>query len=296
VRVGEPDDLAETVQSVTNHRRRVPVGRKLLRLLARESRPVFVATALGHLLRCMYYRNRMCRGNGLCKATWIATVFEVDKWNVRLARAELVEKEVLFRLPAGQHLMNRDGVPMCFNFRWGEEERKTPPPAAISTTGTPPPIRTGNSSSRRSENQNSVAPTGAGVRKRTDRAPKLSRVLPIDLLEPKRLLVLHGQAKRAGFVGDSEAERLKFFAAAEHALAYGKRNRPGLFAAIVRQGYWSFLSLRDEDGARRTLAACWTEVSPQLRRVPRAPPNRDTETPEEVRALVARSLGLPIDR
>ena len=45
--------FAECCAQVKNRQRKVPVPRRLLRLLAATSRPVVIATALGHLLRCL---------------------------------------------------------------------------------------------------------------------------------------------------------------------------------------------------------------------------------------------------
>lgn len=250
VRVGEPDDLAEKVHSVTNHRRRVPVARRLLKLLARESRPVFVATALGHLLRCMYYRNCMCRGNGLCKASWIAGVFEVDKRNVKAARHELVGLKVLFRQSVGQRLLNEEGVPMCFNFRWGEYESNTPSLRELSTTETPPPIRTGNSSFGRSENQNSETTDPTGVRKRTVPEPDWRHIIPDDLTNPARLDSLWRQSLKTLARVGTESARLNFFSAASHARRIATRNSCGVFATVIRRNLYGFISQADEDAGR----------------------------------------------
>lgn len=296
VRVGDTEDLDETVQRVTNHRRRVPFPRRLLRLLARESRPVFVATALGHLLRCMYSRNGMCRGDGRCKASWVANVFEVDERNVKAARKQLLEQEWLFRRPDWQRAMNRWGPAVCFNFRRADgQPRETPPRPTLSTTGTPPPRRTGNSSFGRSENQKPGSPVPSGVRKRTGRGPRLSRVLLTDLKDPSRLLVLHEQAQRAGLVGNSESDRLKFFAAAEHAVSYGRKNPPGLFAAVVRRGLWNYLTLPDEDRARRVMASVWREP-PHTTSVPSPTHRPPPEVGETVRRIVPSRCGLKAPR
>lgn len=66
-------------------------------------------------------------------------------------------------------------------------------------------------------------------------------------------MVLHTQAYRARLVGNSEADRLKFFAAAEHAVGYGRKNLAGLFVSVVQGGLWHHLTLADEDRARRLL-------------------------------------------
>lgn len=257
IRLGDPEDLTAFVECVQNHRRKVPVPRRLLKLLARESRPVFVATALGHLLRCMYYRQKLCHGNGLCKASWIAGVFEVDGRNVKTARQELVERRILFRQSVGQTRLNRWGVPMCFNFAWGKKARETPPPGAASTTELPLPRRTGNSSFGRSENQKPGVPGPSGVRKRTERIPRFASVMLEDLKDPARLAALHEQAATHRFVNRSEADRLRVFAAAAHALRVGRRNVCGLFVSVIRDGHWRNLSAWDEDAGRRGMARMW---------------------------------------
>lgn len=238
VRVGDELDLTDAIESVINHRRKVPVPRRLLRFLAQSRRPVLMATALGHLLRCMYYRNGQCSPTGLVKASWIASVFEVDERNVKTARQELIGLGVLIREEASQLRLNRWGVPMRFNLAWGGigGRRQSPPPKAVPTTDSPPLMRTGNSSFGRSENQKPGGPDPAGVRKRTGRRPRLSHVLEIDLRDPRRTLVLHDEARRMGWVNGSEADRLKILAAGQHALQYGQRNAAGLFVTVVRQG------------------------------------------------------------
>jgi len=54
--------------------------------------------------------------------------------------------------------------------------------------------------------------------------PRLAEVRPEDLVDAGRLLELHWQAAAKGLVGTSEADRLKFVAAAEHARAVGLRD------------------------------------------------------------------------
>lgn len=253
VRVGDTEDLDETVQRVTNHRRRVPVPRRLLKLMTRESRPVFVATALGHLLRCMYSRNQMCRGDGRCKASWVANVFEVDERNVKAARKELLEQEWLFRRPDWQRAMNRWGPALCFNFSGGEKgPRGTPPRSPVPTTGTPPPRRTGNSSFGRSENQKPGCTGASGVRMRTNEKPTWTHIIHPDLQDPLRLHLLYEAAALAGFVRPSESGQLFVFAAAIHARRVAKQNACGLFASVVKRRL-DVVSQGDEDAARRCL-------------------------------------------
>lgn len=308
VRVGDQLDLTCAIESVTNHRRKIPVPRRLLRFLAQSRRPVLAATALGHLLRCMYYRNGQCSPTGLVKASWIASVFEVDERNVKAARRELAlvrddRPGLLIPGHASQRVLNRYGMPMCLNLQWEPPSpmRRSPPLKRLSTTDSPPLRETGNSSSRRSENQKPGEPGPAGVRKRTGRGPELRHVLDIDLRDPKRLCVLHSQARNAGLVGGSEADILKVFAAAEHAKERGTQNACGLFVTILRKGLWHHVTLRVEDAARRALQLLQVEVvrstphsAPESRGKGARMPVRSTplgdEDPLTVRRRIAASL------
>ena len=58
-------------------------------------------------------------------------------------------------------------------------------------------------------------------------APTLNDVRVEDLKDTGRLLRLHAQAVARGLVGSSEADRLRFVGAAEHALALGTGNPCG---------------------------------------------------------------------
>src|SRR4029079_12654682 len=52
--------VAAMLAQVPNHRRTVPVPRRLVRFLAGGCRRVVLATVLGHLLRCLYSRQGQC--------------------------------------------------------------------------------------------------------------------------------------------------------------------------------------------------------------------------------------------
>lgn len=123
----------------------------------------------------------------------------------------------------------------------------------------------------------------------------MSHIEPIDLPTPARLVTLHAEAKRCGFVTDSEADRLKFFAAAEHARAKGTSNVAGLFAAVVRRGLWRFISQADEDAARLTMReAPWpSELLPMQAKCD-MPETSDLATEcadrASIRACIMRSL------
>lgn len=283
-----PIGARDFVESIQNHRRKIPFPRRLLRYLSASRRPVLLATALAHVLRCLYYRRGRCAPSGLCKASWIAAVFGVDERNVKAARQELEALGVLVRETTTQIRMNRYGLTMRLNLTWSppSASRETPPRAALSTTESPRPRETGISSFGRSENQKLGAPNPTGIRKRTGRGPRLADVQVEDLRDTARLLELHREAVRLGYVGNSEAERLKFVAAAEHALSRARKNPAGMFATIIRSGL-CFQTLHDEDRARRRLQA--TPSAHQTPRRNRTPPSCSA-SPESVRALINRSL------
>ena len=76
-----------------------------------------------------------------------------------------------------------------------------------------------------------------------------------DLESPTRLAILFIDAERRGHVRRCEADKLAFFAAAEHAKRVGTRNCCGLFTKIVRGRSYAFVAHEDEERARRSLMA-----------------------------------------
>jgi hypothetical protein len=84
--------------------------------------------------------------------------------------------------------------------------------------------------------------------------PRLQDVRPEDLRDTGRLLDLHRQAAARGLVGASEDGRLKIVAAAERALAIA-RNPAALFAWLVLNGCWRYLTGADEDRGHARIKA-----------------------------------------
>jgi hypothetical protein len=85
-----------------------------------------------------------------------------------------------------------------------------------------------------------------GKRKRV----ALNRMRIEDLWEPQRLDGLYRQAAAGGLVQESPASRLRWFAAAEHAMEAGDRNPCGLFVAVYRRSLWHHITQPQEDRAR----------------------------------------------
>lgn len=230
--------------------RPVPVPRPVLRMLSKSTGRAYVATVLGHLLRCLYYKRGTCRSGGWCKASWIADTFGVAVRAVKEARARLVELGLFRVLNADQLRLNRFGRPLvvCLDWLSGSAPRSTQ-----STTKSAPPEKHKKLSYRRVDHQKparAADPPGARTRAK---APNLSDVTEADLKDPWRLAALFKQARLRGWVKKTKAEILAVFAAAAHARRVAMRNCPGLFRWLIERREWSSLSLEDEDHGRRLL-------------------------------------------
>lgn len=262
-----PDSrLQHKLEQVEYHWRRVPVPRRILLLLARATRPVLIATLLGHLLRCMFAKNGRVTGNGLCKASWVARAFGVDERNVKAARGELFAQGWLNADPASQKFLNLWGIPTRVNLAWGPADpegrrstarerntAKSPPLPAVRGAESPPPLKNSNRM-RRFENQKSAQPSdGLNEADATRVLPGLWHVQADDLSSLPRLRVRFNEAVRLGLVRPCPADELRFVAAAERARSLGTTNPPGFFATLVRRKLWHFIRQRDEDAAHAWL-------------------------------------------
>lgn len=257
------DDLSSfwsMVALVANHRRRVPVPRRTLRLIAQTGRPVVVATMLGYLLRCVYFRDGGVVSQGCCKASWVAAVFGVDARNVKAARKHLASIAWLTLEDSQQWHKQRYGgravVNLAFERPLEELTTESPPLGPeIRTESSPPESDRKLPSEQRNQKPALAAgrPAGFFTGKEKFGEPSLRDVKADDLRDTHRLLVLFEQATQAGIIGDSHGERLNFVSAAEHALVKGTRNPPGLFLHLVRNRLWHFCTNDDEDAANQRL-------------------------------------------
>ncbi|MFG0305761.1 MAG: hypothetical protein ACF8Q5_06055 [Phycisphaerales bacterium JB040] len=231
--------------------RPVPVPRPLLRMLARSTGRAFIATTLGHLLRCLFYKRGRCRSGGWCKASWVAEVFEVSMRAVREARARLLSLGVFRMLNADQLRLNRLGRPLVVCLSWVGESA---PRRARSTTESAPPREHKKLSYRRVDHQKPArAADPAGARTRA-KAPDLNDVTEADLKDPWRLAALFKQARQRGWVTRCRADILAVYAAAVHSLRVATRSAPALFYWTVSRRVWTHASCEDEDRAVAQLA------------------------------------------
>ncbi|MGE0683992.1 MAG: hypothetical protein AB7P69_24190 [Candidatus Binatia bacterium] len=131
--------LEAMLAQIPNCHRRVPVPRRLLRFVAAGCGRVALATILGHLLRCLYYRHGQCKADGFCKASWIADVFGVSLRNVKAARQNLERIGLLQRTEVPHWLRNRYGQKMAINLQWAPPSSAAP--AQRTSIQSPPPSK-----------------------------------------------------------------------------------------------------------------------------------------------------------
>jgi hypothetical protein len=213
---------------------------------------------LGLLLRCVFCRDGLCTRVGTCKANWLAQTFGIDERSAKRARAYLTELGWLETLNTPQWRLNRWGGVFRVNLDWND--RGTPPPRL-----TPPqPDLTARLSPPESHNQplrvynNQKPPSGRepGVQERSTPvpAPSLGNIQTEDLRRRDRLLALHAQACGLGLAEAGDAGTLRFASLAARARRVATRNAGGMLAWLLRERRWNFITLEDEDRARRWLA------------------------------------------
>jgi hypothetical protein len=321
-------DLHTVYNAIPNHRRRVPVPRQAIRLIAGGCRATVIATMLGHLMRCLYYHNHRCISGGWCKASWIADVFRLDLRNIKAARKHLVTIGWLQVRDTPQTLCNRWGSYILVNLSWtraamektSRDEAQTPssaspPPPAFSTTTLPPPHKEHEEPLQELQHQKPAPqadmailplpcqhtePTSRGrtsgvdtqerdkTKKATNHTPTLSHIVPADLTDTTRLLALFEQAYTQELIGKSDSERLTFLSLAEHAQVVGSHNPCGLFAALIRRQCWHFVTDSDEEAAYQRLKLHLYGQSDQKRP---PPPPAAIEPPELSKdAFIVREL------
>jgi len=242
--------------------RSIAVPRRTLRFLARNGRPALGATILAHFIRCLWRDGDRFFATGSCSIAFVADLFGVHERNVKRARSELRKMGWLRAVSIETRRVNAHGARSMLNLAWKESGKgfefpsvrrgntESPPQKAACDTKSPPPIDKHNLPSG-SKNHNPHSEGPVGVRKRTGnpRKPTWQRIVPDDLGSASRLEALFAEAVGRKFVRETPTDRLRFFAAAEHALRIGKQNPCGLFVAIVRRRLWSYVSQADEDRA-----------------------------------------------
>ncbi len=244
-------EFEERLALIANRRRKVPVPRRTIRWLAGSSKPVLLATVLGHLFRCVYGRRGSIAAEGSISATWVAGVFGVDPRNVKRAKAHLRANGWLLWRKADHWHQQRNGGRVAVNLSWQEVRcTESPRRRRQSCTGLPPP----DSNKKLPKESKNQKPAGRlpGVKNVVHecREPSLRDVQPADLKDTGRVLSLYRQAKERGLVKDSEYDRLQFAAGAVRASARAARNPGGFFWSLLKDRLWHHASATEEEQAR----------------------------------------------
>src|SRR5512135_3188458 len=114
----EPKTLEATLDLIPNNDRRVPVPRRIIRLIAGGARRTLTATILGHLIRCLFYKGGECHPKGCVKAAWIAEIFGVSERRVHEQRQLLVDLGWLIPQETSQRTLNGHGLWVTINLAW----------------------------------------------------------------------------------------------------------------------------------------------------------------------------------
>jgi hypothetical protein len=301
--IPDVSSLHEMLSRIQNNRRKVPVPRQVIRFIASPCKRCMIATLLGHLIRCLYYRSGECRSGGFCKASWVAEVFHIDVRNVKAARKFLAGTLGLLECKEmPQSLLNRFGSKVFINLSWNgstvdksdDEPSELSPPQAQIDTGLPPLRKHTKPFQELKHQKPSEDEIQTGILETPKiEQPTLKHIVPEDLRDTTRLLTLFEEAQGKGIIGSSESERLIFVATAERARLTAVTNAPGLFAELVRRRLWHFITQDDEDRAQKRLREHFYggrgEGKPRMLSRPPQPLSKDALFVADVSARLRRS-------
>lgn len=262
LRLSDSTAYYEAFGKITNRRRRVPVPRRILRMVSAGARSTLIATTIGHLLRLAYCRSGECRLDGCCKSSWLADVFGVDVRSVKTARAYLIEIGWLRPEEMPQWYLNRYGWRGAVNPTWNDSvvEKRSPQIHRKDTKRSP--LREYKKlSSRTCTNQKLAERDPGGVCKKR----WLKNVNAKDLVCQKGRRALFRRAVESGIVSNDGASFRYFVAAAERSRRLATRNPAGMFAWLVSNRCWGHLSDVDLNATKRRRADA-REHKPALRR------------------------------
>jgi hypothetical protein len=85
--------------------------------------------------------------------------------------------------------------------------------------------------------------------------PNWNNLTSQDLTSDSRSIALWNKTLDRGLLKNTQANRINFFAAIEHALRVGRQNACGLLRSLVEKGLWDYISQADEFNAIRRLKA-----------------------------------------
>src|SRR5512142_3005260 len=136
----EPETLEASLALIPHPDRRVPVPRRIVRLIAGGARRTLIATILGHLIRCLFYKHGECHPKGCVKASWIAEVFGISERRVHEQRQHLVALGWLIPQETSQRILNGHALWVTINLAWNrlteaKEKLYEPEPPVVALAG-----------------------------------------------------------------------------------------------------------------------------------------------------------------
>ncbi len=250
----------------------IPVPRRVLCYLASKGSTAVAAYMLGVTIRCCHVRaGGEYKSRGRCSIRFVAELFGLHVRTVKRAAATVVPLGWVEKEPANDRWARRYGPVVRVNTQWRCVGIKSPPRQTANGTGSPPAMKKQELLTDPMNQEPAVVPAAHQSYRETGRPNALRSLSMNELRDPDRLMSRFRQAVGAGMLAECSAAKLQFFAAAQHALRVATRNPCGLFATVVRQGLWRFLSQADEDRARAILRRL---ASDDRQRQPISTPNK----------------------
>ena len=280
-------EAGETIRDLAGGRsvrRPVPVPRTVLRFLAAQETAALGRVMLGYICRGLSIDRvgGALREAGTVKASWLAETLGLSLRSVRYAQAELRELGWIGKdVGSKQWKLNRHGAWFCINLEWapvaksgvafetGEGALDCVPiahPTPESCTPVAPPKEDRKTPSESKNQKPGVFGTGTGkerpARPKPLPAPTLANIRLADLHDRIRLDSLRQQAVARGWLPNSEADALNFFAAAVRARSTPARDPVRVFVALIRGRRWCHVTQGQENEARRLFQPQRAEGSP----------------------------------
>ena len=255
-----------------NRSRRVPMPRRLTRALASGFTPAATVLVIALLMRTLHWHRAGgpkgeggYRVDGRIKLSWVANTFSVSRRALSVARSSLTDLGLVRTLPATQWQLNRWGSRCMLDVGALGPEGLTPGAVGASESASlgresalqsaSPDLNSSSSPYGREQDNRKSAPGRAGTpvggRKKLPE-PSLKNVVPEDLVQLPRTLVLHRQAVAEGLVSFGDNGRLEFLATVERARAEGLRPER-LLVWLLRQRHTDWVSAHDEERATARL-------------------------------------------
>ena len=275
-------DMLKAAVGERSPNRAIPIPRSIIYFLASCKKQSVAVTLIAYIIRSLSLRrsDSEIRAAGTAKALWIAQTFGLSLRTVRGARKELLRLGLISPdNNSTQKKLNRTGSYFVVNTSWKPKkqestatvlEEKAPvevaqageklevklqefaPPPAENCTEFAPPYKY-KETSKESKNQKTRQADKSGFLIKKQRKLSLKNILPEDLKRVSTLLVLFGQAVKAGWLKDTEANKLKFLASAVRANAVGD-DPVRVFVTIVRRELWHYITQTQEDRALQSLS------------------------------------------